>query len=276
MKDDKDKVIPLFVNGELNDHKRRKQANRIQNEKLPTKRFGAGDIFLTIIGLLLVVYGVYSVINKDNNKQEESVNKESNITSNIEFNNNLDYTKYLELDEIEEKRLYTSSDLSLLNTGLNVEELSNNAKLALSSRLANKHTIDGKTYILESDLDSSIKTLFGNINYTNSSFTYGVNTYTYNQETKRYYLMDDSIEANLSYKKYNYIVKEDTDNGMIIKVYVAYTSLDGSFSTTLSQIKLESVIDSNNIKQEYNKLKYYEYEFIKENDDYHLTKISIK
>lgn len=277
MKDDKNNVTPLFVNGELNDSTRRRKARKIQNEKLPTKRFGAPDIFLSFIGLLLIGYGVYNVVYKDNNKNSDNSSSNSNITSNeIKKEEKIDYTKYIELDSIEEKNVFDSNDISLFISGGDISNLSNNAKLALASKLVNKHIIDDKVYILEDDMDKSINKLFGNIKYIKSKFIIGNDVYTYNQETKRYYLIDNEEKYNLTYKKYNYSVVEKNDNKMIIKNYIGYTDNNNTFSTTLGNDRLSVVINKDNIKNNIGILKCYEYEFIKENDNYKLSSISIK
>lgn len=279
MKDDKNKTTPLFVNGELNDSTRRRKARKIQNEKLPTKRFGAADIFLSLIGLVLIGYGVYNIVYKDDNEKFDSnSSSNSNITSNeIEKEvKKIDYTKYIELDAIEEKNVFNSEDILLFSNGGDISNISNNAKLALASKLAKKHVIDGKSYILEEEMDKSIKDLFGSINYIKSKFVIGNDVYTYNQETKRYYLLDNTEKFNLTYKKYNYSEMEENDNKMIIKNFVGYTDNNNTFSTTLGNVRLDVVISNDNIKDNISILKYYEYEFIKENDSYKLISISIK
>lgn len=274
MKDDKNKVTPLFVNGELNDSTRRRRTKKIQNEKLPTKRFGIPDFFLSLIGLVLIGYGVYNIVYKNDNKNNSS---NSNITSKENKNESvkIDYKKYIELDEIEETNVFNSDDIVSIDNGLDVNKLSNNAKLALASKLVKKYTIDEKIYILEEDLDKSLKNLFGDINYTKSKFEIGNNIYIYNQETKRYYLLGNN-EISKSYKKYNYSVVEENDNEMIIKNYIAYTDNDNTFSITLGKTKIDIIINNDNIKQNYKVLKYYEYKFIKENSNYKLINIAIK
>ena len=280
MKDDKNNVIPLFVNGELNDSTRRRKARKINEVKLPTKRFGAADLFLSFIGLLLVGYGLYSVFykNTNENKNSNSSISNSNITSNEIKNDKIEinYTKYIELTAIEEKNVFSSDDKVIFNSDCQISNLSNNAKLALASKLANKHTVNDKSYILEEEMDKSIKNLFGNINYTKSKFVMGNELYTYNQETKRYYLMDNSEKYNLTYKRYNYSTVDKQDNKMIIKNYAGYTDNNNTFSTTLGNTRLNVVISNDNIKDNINSLKYYEYEFIKENDGYKLISILLK
>lgn len=284
MKNEKDKVVPIIVNGELNDNAKRNGIYDTSKEKLPTKKYNFTDFLLTIIGLLLAVYGVYLFINKDDNKKNEE-NNSSNIVQKSnetkkedrkEENIKVDYSTLLVMSEINEKRLYTTTDLEGLKTGLDIQNMSNNLKLVLASKISKKHTIDGQTYILKSDMDKSIKRIFGNINYEDSVFTYGNNTYTYNQETKRYYLFDSSSKYNLTYKRYDYLTQDEQDGTLIIKDFVAYTTLDNTKSTTLSNTPVASVINDINIKQETNKLKYYEYEFKVEDGVYHLKKITIK
>lgn len=282
MKDDKNNVTPLFVNGELNDSTRRRNARKINNEKLPTKRYGAPDLLLSIIGLLLVGYGVYNIVYKDDIEKNNSVSNSnlsnSNITSNEtkDVNQKIDYTKYIELSAIEEKNIFNADDKLIINNNGQISNLSDNAKLALASKLANKHIIDGKSYILEDDMDKSIKDLFGNISYVKSKFIIGNDVYTYNQETKRYYLLDDSKKYNLTYVRYNYSIVEEKDNKMIIKNYVGYTDDNNTFSITLGGNKLNVVINNENIKDNISILKYYEYEFIKNDGKYILNSISIK
>ena len=111
---------------------------------------------------------------------------------------------------------------------------------------------------------------------TKSKFIIGNDIYTYNQETKRYYLLDDSEKYNLTYVRYNYSTVEEKDNKMIIKNYVGYTDDNNTFSITLGGNKLNVVINNENIKDNISILKYYEYEFIKNDGKYILNSISIK
>lgn len=282
MKDDKNNVTPLFVNGELNDSKRRRNVRKINNEKLPTKRYGAPDLLLSIIGLLLVGYGVYNIVYKDDIEKNNSVSNNNLSNSNITSNETkkdverIDYTKYIELNAIEGINVFNSDDKLVINGNGQISNLSNNAKLALASKQVTKHTIDNDTYILEADMDKSIKDLFGDLSYTKSKFVIGNDIYTYNQETKRYYLLDDSEKYNLTYVRYNYSTVEEKDNKMIIKNYVGYTDNNNTFSTTIGGIKLNVVLNDSNIKDNISLLKYYEYEFIKDGDKYILNTISIK
>lgn len=281
MKNERDRVVPIIVNGELNDKKNTPSNPKL--EKLPTKRYGFSDFLLTLIGLALAVYGVYLFINKEDTKKSENPSSniveksnENKVEEKVEETKRINYEELILMDEVNEKRLFTAEDLEGLKTGLDVEKMSDNLKLALACKIAKKHTIDNQIYILDSDMKESLESLFGNINYTNSSFTYGVNTYTYNQETKRFYLYDDSVTFNLSYKRYDYIEKVEQDGVLILKDFVAYTTLDNTRSTTINSIPVASVINKENIKQEVSKLKYYEYEFKNENGNYRLKKITIK
>lgn len=266
MKKENDKIVPVIVNGELNTGKKRK---RKKEEPLPQKTFRFSDIVLTIIGVLLIVYGVYGLINKEPDKKEV---ENSNETSEVKIN----FEEYLVLNAVENTNVYSNEDLTNMNNGLLSIDLSNNAKLALGSRLVDKHTIDNEVYILEEELDNGIKKLFGDITYIKDAFTLGDNVYVYNQETKRYYLLTNTKKINLNYQKYSHIVKEEMDNKLIIREYVGYTSLDNTRSWTLNSVNISEIINSTNIKDKYTLLKYYEYEFLKNNDRYILNKITIK
>ena len=287
MKNEKDNVTPLFINGEFNDRVKRNRPtmNNNGNEKLPTKRYGFSDFLLTLIGVALVGYGIYMFMNKDNTKKEDSNSnsavkeeKKSNSNSNKEKKETIDYDKLVSFTETSEKKLFTSSDLKLLSTGLETSMMSNNLKLSLAARITEKHLFDNDTnaYILGSDLDNKMKLLFGETNYSKSAFYIGFNNFTYNQETNRFYLYQNIQTSNLNYKRYNYVVKEEKDNTLIVKDYVAYTTLDKTKSSTLNNTKLTTIITDDNIKDEISNLKYLEYEFVLEDGSYHLKKITLK
>lgn len=267
---------PIIVNGEL-------RVNNIKNKgykddyKEPKKN-PLGDLFLTLICIGLIGYGVYSLTNK-NDKKENTSNSNSNITSNVESNSNSNVKKIkyddLVLTKLESTNVYTKEDLLAMNTqeGLNVVNLSNNAKMSLASKLATKNNSNEKKYITEEELDNFIKLLFGNIDYTKRAFRCGKNLYTHNQETKMYYVMEESTN-NINYSKYDYVETKEENNTLIVKNYVVYT--DGTKSWTINDIQLNELIDGDNMKSKLDLLKYYEYKFNKVNDNYILSTITIK
>lgn len=284
MKNEKDNVTPLFINGEFNDRTKRQRPTLNNNDKLPTKRYGFGDVLLTLIGIALIGYGIYMYMNKDESKKEND-NSNSVVTEEKKSNKNstkekkeLDYAKLVSLTEVNEKRLFSATDLKLLQTGLEVSQMSDNLKLGMAARISEKKYYDNgsNSYILDDELDSKMKLIFGNINYNKGVITYGNNTFTYNQETKMYYLFENSEKFNLNYKRYNYVTKDKLDDKLIVKNYVAYTMNDKTKSTTLNNTALNIIIDDNNIKDQIGILKYYEYEFVLEDGSYHLKKITLK
>jgi len=285
MKNEKDNVTPLFINGEFNDRAKRTRPTLNNNEKLPTKRYGFSDLLLTLIGVALVGYGIYMFMNKEETKKEDDKSnttvtetKKQNSNSTKETKEEIDIDKLVSFTETSEKRLFTSSDLKLLSTGLETSMMSNNLKLSLGARISEKNLFDNNTnaYILGEELDKKMKLLFGNVNYDKSVFFYGYNTFTYNQETNRFYLYQNTQTSNLNYKRYNHITKEEKDNNLIVKVFVAYTTLDKTKSTTLNNVALKNIINESNIKDYINELKYLEYDFVKEDGSYHLKKITLK
>lgn len=276
MKDNKKEVTPIIVNGELNMRKKSKSNNR-QKDKLPKKSFGFSDIILSLIGLVLVVYGVYTLINKDNKTESENV--QSNIVEGTKKEESKmdSIEKYLVFSAEELSNIYSITDLNGMINGLSINDLSNNAKLALAFKITTPHVIGNETYFTEDELDASIKILFdNNITYQKESFTLGNDIYTYNQETKRYYLIDNTKTINLNYKKFDYTEKEELDNKLIVREYVAYTDSNSTKSWTLNNTLLPIIIDDNNIKEKYKDLKYFEYEFVRNDKNYHLDKIAIK
>ena len=276
MKDNKKEVTPIIVNGELNMRKKSKSNNR-QKDKLPKKSFGFSDIILSLIGLVLVVYGVYTLINKDNKTESENV--QSNIVEGTKKEESKmdSIEKYLVFSAEELSNIYSITDLNGMINGLSINDLSNNAKLALAFKITTPHVIGNETYFTEEELDASIKILFdNNITYQKESFTLGNDIYTYNQETKRYYLIDNTKTINLNYKKFDYTEKEELDNKLIVREYVAYTDSNSTKSWTLNNTLLPIIIDDNNIKEKYKDLKCFEYEFVRNDKNYHLDKIAIK
>lgn len=276
MNDDKKKIVPVIINGELNDGKtyRRK---KVHQEKLPSKKFGFSDVLLTLLGIFLIGYGIYGLFNKDN-KKEEVVNNTSNVENKNVQNNivSIDVSKYVKFTTEEISNIFTTQDLNLMQNGIKASDLSNNFKLSVAAKQTKKYKNSTGEYILQTDMEESIKKIFGNVSIINSSFTYGNNTYVYNQETKRYYLLDSTKKINLDYVKHDYIEKEEIDNKLIIRDFVAYTDNAKSRSWTLNNISLAQIIDSNNIKDNYTSLKYIEYQFIKDNENYYLDIITIK
>ena len=268
--DDK-KVVPLIVNGEINDGRNKKQKH-VREEKLPTKRFTFGDVFLTLVALGLVVYGVFSVINP-----KEKENKESN--SNVQETKKEEVTaddlkKYIPVNLSDFYNLYSKDDINNFKIGLSAKNLSNNAILSLASRLAPTHGNSEDSYYLEEDIDAAVKKLFGNITYTKSKFSYGDYEYTYNQETKRYYLLSNSIKTNSNVKKYDYLEVIDNKDSILIKDYLVYSYNNSTLLIDGTKIALN--IDDSNIKDNKDSIKYIEYKFDKNEDNYILSTITIK
>ncbi len=279
MKDNKKEVTPIIVNGELNMRKKQKVKNA-QRDNLPKKTFGFSDIILSLIGFLLVIYGVYTIINKE---EKENDIKNEPVQSNIIDQTKKDgltidsIKKYLSFSKEELSNIYSLEDLQQMANGLNVANLSNNAKLSLAMKFTKPHVVEKERYVLEDELDNSIKNLFGNaIVYQKAAFTFGDNIYTYNQEMKRYYLMDNTKKMNLAYNKFDYSEAEEIDDKLIIREYIAYTDLSGTKSWTLNNMALTVVINERNIKEQYKNFKCFEYEFVKVDDSYQLVTITIK
>lgn len=272
MKKDK-KVAPLIVDGELYSAKRYRNKISKKNtkeDKLPTKRFTIVDIILTLIGVLMVGYGIYGLVNKPDTSKE--VKKEEKKT---EEKINFDYSKYVVLN-IDEYSIYTDEDINNMNSGLSTKDMSNSAKLYLASRLCTKVEEDGITYIKEDDLDNGFKKIFGNITYTKETFIGYNQNYTYDKDNHRYIITPSDIISLSSNKKYNHIEREIKDNKLIYREYVAFTDYDGLRSYTLGNVKLDEAVNNNIFLEDLKKLKYYEYEFIKKDNSYILNKITIK
>lgn len=268
--------IPVIIDGELNISGMRKNDlvdKPKKEEHLPQKRFTIMDVLLTLAGIALIIYGIDSFINKDENKEPVKENKPIVEKETIHIN---DIVNYFTLPLNQELTIYDTSDFKLMLNGLTPDMMSDNAKLSLATRITNQHTKDDKTYIDEQELDKSMKKLFGDITYNKQAFSYGVNQYTYNQETKKYYLMNNNVSQNYDYNKINYVKTDEKDNTLIIKEYVAYTMKDNSSSFTINNKPLDIIIDNNNIQKNINYLSYYEYVLEKVEDEYHLQVIYIK
>lgn len=263
MKDNKD-IIPIIIDGEINDGRQRRKQKTIDNARLPKKKFTIIDILLTLISLAFIVYGLNSMLNKDNKKENKKVN---NDTINYKV-----YLKYIPSNIVDGYNIYSTEDNVLLNDTLLVSNLSNNAILSFGSRIASKVSVDKEKYITEEEMDNSIKKIFGNIEYTKESFKYGDKSYYYNKETKRYYL-ESTNNLNITFDRIDYVDYKDEDNKLIIRDYVVFTYLDKQ--TTLGGTMVNS-ITKDNIKDNLNNIKYYEYIFDKNNDGYVLKSISIK
>lgn len=268
--DNNKNVVPLIVNGEINDGRNRKN-KPVKEEKLPTKKFTFFDFILSLIGVALVVYGVmnFSIEDKKETKNSSS-NVESNVTSQEnEVKNEIDYKKLITFDKYEIYNIYSSNDLSLMTNGLDVTNLSNNAKIAIVSRISpNKGN-----YILVDELDKTFKRIF-DTTYEKDEFIRGNYVYTYNKETGRYYLKSNEKNQNITYNFYNYIEEEKNGNDLILKDYVLYESNTNKWS--LSNTIVDSSVTKDNMKDNKDKLKYFEYKFTKSNDDYILKTITIK
>ena len=260
---------PKFVNGELD--MGGPAPKPAKEEKLPTKRFTFMDFLLTLLGLFLVGYGVYTFIHP---AKKEPVEEEKEPEVEVKEMTPEEAYRYVSIPLIDEN-LYSEEDLEAMKTGLNVENLSNNAKLSLASRLTRHVNVDGKVYYNESWIDETMKKIFGDIVYYKAAYSYGNNVYTYNQETRKYYLMEDTSKYSYDYQKYTYTVNTDLSDKLVIKEYVAYTDRDKSW-TIGDTTPLKEKVDSNNIKDHTDELKYFEYEFKREEGNYYLTKITIK
>lgn len=275
---DKRDTTPIIVNGELRVNQKRNRTKK-DDFKEPKKNPFA-DLLLTLICIGLIGYGVYTLVNKDDKKENKKSNSNSNVTSNVESNSNsniktIKYEDVLILTKLESTNLYSKADLAAMNTqeGLSVVNLSNNATMALASKIADKKVADGKTYITEEELDNSIKQLFGTKEYIKRAFVCGKDLYTHNQETKMYYVLEES-NNKITYSKYDYVEKNEENDTLVIKNYVLYN--DGVKSWTLNNTALTETVTKDNMKENLNLLKYYEYKFNKINDNYYLSNISIK
>ena len=275
---DKRDTTPIIVNGELRVNQKRNRTKK-DDFKEPKKNPFA-DLLLTLICIGLIGYGVYTLVNKDDKKENKKSNSNSNVTSNVESNSNsniktIKYEDDLILTKLESTNLYSKADLAAMNTqeGLSVVNLSNNAAMALASKIADKKVADGKIYITEEELDNSIKQLFGTKEYIKRAFVCGKDLYTHNQETKMYYVLEES-NNKITYSKYDYVEKNEQNDTLVIKNYVLYN--DGVKSWTLNNTALTETVTKDNMKENLNLLKYYEYKFNKINDNYYLSNISIK
>ena len=275
---DKRDTTPIIVNGELRINNNKKFPYK-DDYKEP-KKHPISDLVLTALCIVLIGYAVNSLVNKKDDKEDKKSNSNSNITSNVESNSNsnvkkIKYDDVVILTKLESTNLYTKEDLAAMNTtdGLSMLNLSNNATLSLASKIADKKLVNGKTSITEEELDNSIKLLFGNKEYTKRAFRCGKDLYTYNQETKMYYLMEESTNK-IEYSKFDYVEKVEENNSLIVKNYVVYT--DNIKSWTLNNTILTEQVNGNNMKENINLLKYYEYKFNKVGDNYILSTITIK
>ena len=279
---DKRDVTPIIVNGELSVNQKKKRPFN-DGYKEPEKK-PLTDLLLTLVCIGFIGYGVYTLTNKKEDKKNELSNSNSNEvieqTSNITSNSNsnvkkIKYEDVLVLTKLESTNLYTKDDIALMNTqnGLSVASMSNNAKMSLASKVATKNTSNGKSFITEEELDNSMKLLFGNIEYTKRAFICGKDLYTHNQETKLYYVMEESNNS-ITYSKYDYVEKIEENDVLIVKNYVVYS--DGTKSWTINNIALQELVNGENMKEKLNLLKYYEYRFNKVNDNYILSTITIK
>ena len=96
-------------------------------------------------------------------------------TSKYLYSVDIKYENYVLLDVLEKTNVYNNNDNDLMENGITVNKLSNNAKLYLASKL-----LSNKNNIKEEELDNCIKKLFGNIAYIKTDFIGGNNLYKYN------------------------------------------------------------------------------------------------
>ena len=275
---DKRDTTPIIVNGELRVNQKKNRP--IKDDYKEPKKNPIMDLFLTLICIGLIGYGVYTLVNKEDKKEDKKSNSNSNITSNVESNSNsnikkIKYEDVLILTKLESTNVYSKEDLAAMNTpeGLNIAYLSNNATMALASKIADKKVANGKTYITEEELDNSLKQLFGNKEYIKRAFICGKDLYTHNQETKMYYVLEEN-NNKITYSKYDYVEKNEDNGVLIVKNYVLFN--DGEKSWTLNNTALTTLVTKDNMKDSLSLLKYYEYKFNKINDNYYLSNISIK
>jgi predicted RecB family endonuclease len=269
MMNDMNNVTPVIKDGELYTGEKKKKELPAE----PPKSGKGGNILLSLLAIAVIIYGVNSMLNKDNTKEEEAPKsniveekKDDTETKTIET---VDVLKsYVILSVDNSYNIFTSEDNSKLLTGLN--QFSNNYILAISSLKCNHFdksgTIDGE------EMDKQVSNIFGNVEYKKEPFTIGNKKYTYNQELNKFYIL--SSEGAVNYLKYNYVNVREEENKVYIDEYVVYTN--ATSSVTLANTKLPNKIDGTNINTNYKSLKYYEYEFTKNNDDYVLTSITIK
>ena len=271
---DYNNVTPVIKDGELFDGKQTNKKSVYDDE--PPKPSKFGNVILTLLAIGLIIYGVNIVLNKNNDKEPESVVQDS--SSNEESNSNKVTKKslttlesYVILSDSLYYNVFTDEDTVQLLTGLT--NFSSNYIQAISSLKCD--TFDKNGTIDGQEMSKRVKEIFGDIKYDKGLFHIGTKSYTYNQETDKYYQNQVVPSSNRRYYKYNYVESQEVGNEVYINEYVSYA--DQNSAITLLDIKLPNKIDGTNIKANYKNLKHYEYVFTKNDDDnYNLTKITIK
>lgn len=270
----KRKDEPYFVNGELRFGERKKEQKDDYKEVKESK---VKDLLVTLLALVLVIYGVYTLFNKDKSKKDDSAPvelKTEEESNKVTPKENL-YQKVV-LNTVEEKYAYSKEDYMNMTNGINPELLSNNAKLSLGAKQCKLNTYTTVSYIDGKDMDNSIKKLLGNINYKKESFRYGNKHFLYNDDLDRFYL-EYTSEETIDYVKYTDIeVIEDNNNTYIIKESVLYNDVLNTKSWSLNTNYFTIFISNLNKKDYMGILKGYVYTFTKTNDNYILTNIKIQ
>ncbi len=266
------KVVPIIINGELNDNESNKgKKKKVKVEKLPTKQFTFLDVLLTLVGFAIIIYGITTLIPKK--EKEEPIDASNDINEEKEELEDISLAPLVTLNLDESINTYTTEDLNNMSNGLLVSSLSNNAILSLAARNVNWHKENEVTYLTYAELDEVIHNLFGEINYVAEPFTYGTKSYTYNQSTSRYELLEDQKLAH-DFKMYYHIDEQNDGTNIIVREYIAYTNAEKSW--TIGNLPLSVIIDDLNIDSDYSQLKCFEYHFVKSNDKYLLQQIAIK
>lgn len=219
------------------------------------------NLLLTFAAIGLVIYGIYNMTMKKDNKEETKTSKE------VKFN----YKKELDLVDnfILNEDFKFDNELKLQIACSNIQ----NKDLKKTSSTFNniKYYEFGGYYIKESKFKELLNDLFGKDNYILKSFTYNDSYYLYDKDDKCFYVFYSTLVTNCA-NSGDYVT-----NCIEVKPYceTKYTQDSNNIIVNVGCIN-----ERNDIKVEYNdyQTKYsykYIYDYDKSLNDYYISDIEL-
>jgi hypothetical protein len=207
---------------------------------------------VVIILILLVVMNIAKGFMRDPNKKEEVIinpsivddeDKDDDKKKNQDFDNDYDYESIYDKYNFKTLEGFYGNDFKKLY--YDKADFTNEYYLYLSviNQTRNNYIFvcNNDFSIKESDVNNKIKELFGNVNYTPTSYTSSDKSFsiTYNEKSKNYTIKTSKCAGILPYTNYietKYLGGIHKDNTIEIyenAYYVSYVKKDGQYREVL-------------------------------------------
>ncbi len=244
------------------------------------------DIIIILLLALSIFFAYYWVkdnyITKEEVQKIESVQKEEE--EKVVKDDNYYLTNYSYLFNYVKTTYNNNMTYYLYSSNFAVSDIRNDVKLNMAFNNVSSDqliTTESGLEVKADVIDSAMKTIFGNIDYTKANFVVGCNYFIYHSESDSYISTNITCNDSTTVKKEEILkISEDEKNETITveTVLGIYDRVSNSlykynewYTPVLENIN-ESELD---IKAEKDKLTSYKYTFKKDsNNNYHLVTIS--